>query len=189
MNRTSLRDRFFSDHPQPVCNDIRRQRYAQANEQTADDIRQRLAGAFASVEPTPHRSRRQREFLSAMRYGFIPGGRIHAAAGTSLAATLISCFVQPIAPQRQGRDAHGRPGVEAALREMASTLQMGGRAGVNLSDLPARSIAGHTSVSRMRSCKRLDPIHTDRMRLHTDGHGSFRPPSTLATPGWCSSIR
>lgn len=160
MNHTSLRDRLFSDHPQPVCDDIRRQRYAQANEQTADDIRQRLAGAFASVEPTPHRSRRQREFLSAMRCGFIPGGRIHAAAGTSLAATLINCFVQPIAAQRQGRDAHGRPGVEAALREMASTLQMGGGVGVNLSDLPARSIAGHTSG--------LDPVSVI-MKMESNG--------------------
>ena len=150
MNYTSPRDRFFTDHPQPVCDDIRRLRYAQANEQTADDIRKRLAGAFASVEPASHRSRRQHEFLSAMRCGFIPGGRIHAAAGTSMAATLINCFVQPMAPQRRGRDARGKPGVEEALREMASTLQMGGGVGVNLSGLPARSIAGYTSG--------LDPV-------------------------------
>ena len=73
-----------------------------------------------------------------MRGGFIPGGRIHAAAGTARDATLINCFVQPMAPLRHGRDALGRTGVEDALAEMAHTLRMGGGVGVNLSDLPAR---------------------------------------------------
>ncbi|MBU6189999.1 MAG: ribonucleoside-diphosphate reductase, adenosylcobalamin-dependent, partial [Betaproteobacteria bacterium] len=165
MNHTSLRDRLFTAPPQPVCDDIRRLRYAQANEQTADDIRRRLAQAFASVEPTPHRSLRQHEFLSAMRCGFIPGGRIHAAAGTQIAATLINCFVQPIAPQRRGRDERGRPGVEEALREMASTLQMGGGVGVNLSDLPARSMADHTSG--------LDPVSVI-MKMESNGRSLAR---------------
>ena len=160
MNHTALNDRLITDNHQPVCDDIRRLRYAQPGEQTADDIRQRLADALASVEQTSQRPRRRREFLSAMRRGFIPGGRIHAGAGTRLAATLINCFVQPMAPRRCGRDASGRPGVDDALREMASTLRMGGGVGVNLSDLPARAIAGHASG--------LDPVSVI-MKMESNG--------------------
>lgn len=160
MNHTALHDRLLTDNHQPVCDDIRRLRYAQPNEQTADDIRQRLAGALASVEQASHRPRRRREFLFAMRSGFIPGGRIHAGAGTTLAATLINCFVQPMAPRHYGRDARGRPGVDEALREMASTLRMGGGVGVNLSDLPARAIAGHASD--------LDPVSVI-MKMESNG--------------------
>jgi ribonucleoside-diphosphate reductase alpha chain len=38
----------------------------------------------------------EQRFMDALTSGFIPAGRIASAAGTTLGATLINCFVQPV---------------------------------------------------------------------------------------------
>ena len=146
---TRPRDREGDAEP-AICGEVRRTHYARPLERTVDDIRRRVARALAAGEPRGQRERWRTQFLQAMRRGFIPGGRINAGAGSSRNTTLINCFVQPIAAQRQGRDDSGRPGVDLALREIARTLRAGGGVGVNLSDLPA--------ATRDSDAAGLDPV-------------------------------
>ena len=114
---------------QEVTTDVLIEKYAKGEEQTAHDIRLRVARALASVEAPADRERWEGEFLWAMENGFVPAGRINSAAGTDLAATLINCFVQPIGDAVWGYEEHGAPGTYAALQAAAGTMGRGGGVG------------------------------------------------------------
>ncbi len=116
--------------PQECSTDVLLEKYAKGNERTAEDIRLRVARGLAQVEAQPERW--VEPFYQALANGFIPGGRINSAAGTELQATLINCFVQPVADSISGY-IDGVPGIFIALNEAAETMRRGGGVGYNFS--------------------------------------------------------
>jgi ribonucleoside-diphosphate reductase alpha chain len=112
---------------------VLRERYLAPGEHTVDDVRHRVAIALASVESPRKRADYADIFLQAMRAGFIPGGRIQAAAGLQTAATLINCFVQPVLPPMH------RAAWHEGVRQAMVTMAAGGGVGYDLSDLPPRN--------------------------------------------------
>ena len=117
-----LDDTRLSMPPQQVSVDVLEEKYAKGDERTVDDVRRRVAKALAAVEKEP--ARWEPVFFEALQNGFIPGGRINSAAGTTLAATLINCFVQPVGDS-VSEMTDGKPGIYAALMESAETMRRG----------------------------------------------------------------
>jgi len=110
------------------------EKYAKDGESTAGEVRVRVARALASVEPEAGRALWEAKFLEAQERGFIPAGRINSAAGTSLTATLINCFVQPVGDSIS-EIVDGRPGIYTALAEAAETMRRGGGVGYDFSSI------------------------------------------------------
>ncbi len=125
-----LDDTRLSMPPQQVSLDVLEEKYAKGDERTVDDVRRRVAKALAAIEEEP--ARWEPLFFEALQNGFIPGGRINSAAGTTLAATLINCFVQPVGDS-VSEMTDGKPGIYAALMEAAETMRRGGGVGYDFS--------------------------------------------------------
>jgi len=118
--------------PQEVSLDVLREKYAHGAERSIADVRRRVARALAALEPEASRAGHEARFLWAQEQGFVPAGRINAAAGRQLRATLINCFVQPVGDAITGLD-NGLPGIYTALAEAAETLRRGGGVGYDFS--------------------------------------------------------
>jgi ribonucleoside-diphosphate reductase alpha chain len=131
--------------PQTITRDILREKYAAPGEQDASAIRRRVARALAAPEVRPEYW--ERRFLAVQEAGFIPAGRIAAGAGRGLDATLISCFVQPVADSIGGA-LDGHPGIYPALEQAAQTLRRGGGVGYDFSALRPRGAPVHDTGSR-----------------------------------------
>ena len=119
---------------QPIARDVLLEKYAKGSESSTADIHRRVARALAEVEPASEREQYEGEFLAALQRGFIPAGRINSAGGTSIRATLINCFVQPVGDsvsQEQG----GKPSIYTALAQAAETMRRGGGVGYDFSRL------------------------------------------------------
>ncbi len=123
---------------QPISLDVLKEKYLKPGENGADDIYRRVARALASVEATARRVEFETIFLANMHAGAIGAGRIMSAAGTSIQATLINCFVQPVGDCIQGMDDEGYPGIYEALRESAETMRRGGGVGYDFSRIRPR---------------------------------------------------
>ncbi|MEO7742929.1 MAG: adenosylcobalamin-dependent ribonucleoside-diphosphate reductase [Usitatibacter sp.] len=117
---------------QPISREVLLEKYAKGGEITAAQVRARVARALAAVEPEARRAHWEARFLEAQENGFIPAGRINSAAGTSLTATLINCFVQPVGDSITEL-ADGKPGIYTALAEAAETMRRGGGVGYDFS--------------------------------------------------------
>ena len=124
--------------PQTICDDVLREKYLKPGETSADDVLRRVAKALASVEKPAQQAKYEALFLHNLRDGAIGAGRIMSAAGTSIQATLINCFVQPVGDCIQGIDADGYPGIYEALREAAETMRRGGGVGYDFSRIRPR---------------------------------------------------
>ena len=119
---------------QEIAGEVLIEKYAKDNERTVREVRMRVARALAAVEPLNKRAYWEKKFLETQERGFVPAGRINSAAGTTLAATLINCFVQPVGDSIT--EAHaGRPGIYTALAEAAETMRRGGGVGYDFSTI------------------------------------------------------
>jgi ribonucleoside-diphosphate reductase alpha chain len=117
---------------QPISREVLLEKYAKGAEATVADVRARVARALAAAEPEARRAHWEARFLEAQERGFIPAGRIDSAAGTSLTATLINCFVQPVGDSIS-EVVDGKPGIYTALAEAAETMRRGGGVGYDFS--------------------------------------------------------
>ena len=123
---------------QPISDDVLREKYLKAGETGVEDVFHRVARALASAEAEPLRAKYEALFLENLHAGAIGAGRIMSAAGTSIQATLINCFVQPVGDCIQGVDDEGYPGIYEALREAAETMRRGGGVGYDFSRIRPR---------------------------------------------------
>ncbi len=128
-------------------------RYRKGEQAIDEDIEatwQRVARALAAMESSnPHGW--EERFLEVLRgFGFVPGGRILAGAGTDRRVTLFNCFVMGIIED-------SIDGIFDALKQGALTMQQGGGVGYDFSTLrpkgtPAQAVGTIASgpVSFMR---------------------------------------
>lgn len=123
---------------QPISQDVLKEKYLKPGETGMEDIYRRVARALASVEAEAERAQHEALFLENLHAGAIGAGRIMSAAGTSIQATLINCFVQPVGDCIQGVDDGGHPGIYEALREAAETMRRGGGVGYDFSRIRPR---------------------------------------------------
>jgi ribonucleoside-diphosphate reductase alpha chain len=113
-----------------------------AAEASIQDTWRRVARALASVETeAPEWEHRFYALLDG--FGFLPGGRILAGAGTGRRVTLFNCFVMGVIEDSMD-------GIFDGLKEAAVTMQQGGGVGFDFSTLrpggtPARSVGGIAS--------------------------------------------
>ena len=119
---------------QGISREVLLEKYAKDGESLACEVRARVARALAAVEPESRRPHWEARFLETQERGFIPAGRINSAAGTSLTATLINCFVQPVGDSIT-EVVDGKPGIYTALAEAAETMRRGGGVGYDFSSI------------------------------------------------------
>ncbi|MDQ3024924.1 MAG: adenosylcobalamin-dependent ribonucleoside-diphosphate reductase [Pseudomonadota bacterium] len=119
---------------QAIAREVLLEKYAKGGEATVSEVRARVARALAMAEPESKRAPWEARFLEAQARGFIPAGRINSAAGTSLTATLINCFVQPVGDSIT-ETVDGKPGIYTALAEAAETMRRGGGVGYDFSSI------------------------------------------------------
>lgn len=151
---------------QPISEEVLREKYAKDGERSIDDVRRRVARALAAAEAPEQRASWEAAFLAAQEAGFVPAGRIASAAGTSLSATLINCFVQPVGDSI-AQEEEGFPGIYTALTEAAETMRRGGGVGYDFSRIRPRgawvgstqaNASGPVSYMRVfdRSCETVE---------------------------------
>ena len=129
------KDAMTSLNTQPISQDVLAEKYLAAGEQTAEDLFRRVSKALADQEKPELRAEWAEKFFQNMQAGAIGAGRIMAAAGLDTKATLINCFVQPVADATNGFDEHGNPGSYTALSQAAETMRRGGGVGYDFSNL------------------------------------------------------
>jgi ribonucleoside-diphosphate reductase alpha chain len=143
--------------PQAISQDVLAEKYLAPGEQTAEDLYRRVARALAAVEKEALRAHWEARFLANMKRGAIGAGRIMAAAGLQTQATLINCFVQPVADATNGFDAQGNPGIYTALAQAAETMRRGGGVGYDFSNLrPRGALVRGTNSLASGPCSFID---------------------------------
>jgi ribonucleoside-diphosphate reductase alpha chain len=141
-------DRAATLKDQEISAEVLLEKYAKGTEQDVADVRRRVAKALAAVEPEAKRAYWEQRFHEAQVAGFIPAGRINSAAGTTLQATLINCFVQPVGDSIT-EVTDGRPGIYTALSEAAETMRRGGGVGYDFSSI--RPVGAHVKGTQSRA--------------------------------------
>ena len=132
---------------QEIARDVLLEKYAKGGEASRSEVRARVARALAAAEPEAKRAQWEARFLEAQERGFIPAGRINSAAGTSLTATLINCFVQPVGDSIT-EVIDGKPGIYTALAEAAETMRRGGGVGYDFSSIRPEGALVRGTASR-----------------------------------------
>ncbi|MDP3617757.1 MAG: adenosylcobalamin-dependent ribonucleoside-diphosphate reductase, partial [Rhodoferax sp.] len=133
--------------PQQISEEVLLEKYGKGTEKTILDVNQRVARALAEIEAPEQRKQWEAKFLQALQSGFLPAGRIQSAAGTTLSATLINCFVQPVGDSIAHVE-DGHPGIYTALTEAAETMRRGGGVGYDFSRIrPHGAWVGSTQSS------------------------------------------
>lgn len=143
--------------PQAISQDVLAEKYLAAGEQSEQDLFERVAKALAAVEKPELQAHWQQQFLNNLQRGAIGAGRIMAAAGLDTKATLINCFVQPVADATNGFDAQGNPGIYTALSQAAETMRRGGGVGYDFSNLrPRGALVRGTNSHASGPCSFID---------------------------------
>ena len=119
---------------QEISTEVLLEKYAEIGELSVDDVRRRVARGLAQAELPEQRLKWEEAFFLAQQNGFIPAGRINSAAGLTIQATLINCFVQPVGDAISGVS-NGRPGIYDALQQAAETMRRGGGVGYDFSSI------------------------------------------------------
>ena len=132
---------------QEISGEVLIEKYAKGQERSVEDVRRRVARALAMAETEDKRAQWEAKFYDAQERGFIPAGRINSAAGTTLTATLINCFVQPVGDSIT-EVVDGRPGIYTALAEAAETMRRGGGVGYDFSSIRPQGALVHGTMSR-----------------------------------------
>jgi ribonucleoside-diphosphate reductase alpha chain len=148
--------------PQQVTVDVLSEKYLKGAETTADELFIRVAAGIAKAEKTPELVAVWTDkFLQNLRNGAIGAGRIMAAAGTDIKATLANCFVQPVGDCFQGLDSDGLPGIFDALRQAGETMRRGGGVGYNFSAIrPKGALVKGTLSDASGPCSFMDVFDT-----------------------------
>jgi len=150
VDSTNLSEKTKALAPLPeqeISGEVLIEKYAKGQERTAEDVRRRVARALAMAEAEDRRAHWEAKFHDAQERGFIPAGRINSAAGTTLTATLINCFVQPVGDSIT-EIVDGRPGIYTALAEAAETMRRGGGVGYDFSSIRPQGALVHGTMSR-----------------------------------------
>ena len=151
---------------QPISEEVLLEKYGKGDEKSILDVNQRVARALAAAELPEQQKQWEAKFMHALQSGFLPAGRIQSAAGTTLSATLINCFVQPVGDSIAHVE-DGHPGIYTALTEAAETMRRGGGVGYDFSRIRPRgawvgstqsSASGPVSYMRVfdRSCETVE---------------------------------
>ena len=119
---------------QEISIEVLLEKYAEPGEHSVEDVRRRVARGLAQAEKPEHRAHFEEIFFAAQENGFVPAGRINSAAGLTIQATLINCFVQPVGDAISGT-CDGRPGIYDALQQAAETMRRGGGVGYDFSSI------------------------------------------------------
>jgi ribonucleoside-diphosphate reductase alpha chain len=119
---------------QEISIEVLLEKYAEPGETTVQDVRRRVARGLAEAEKPEQRAHWEEVFFLAQENGFVPAGRINSAAGLSIQATLINCFVQPVGDAISGVT-DGKPGIYDALQQAAETMRRGGGVGYDFSSI------------------------------------------------------
>ena len=132
---------------QEISSEVLVEKYAKGPERTVEEVRRRVARALAAAESEDKRAHWEAKFLEAQERGFVPAGRINSAAGTTLTATLINCFVQPVGDSIT-EVVDGKPGIYTALAEAAETMRRGGGVGYDFSSIRPKGALVRGTMSR-----------------------------------------
>jgi len=132
---------------QAISSEVLVEKYAKGAERTVEEVRRRVARALAAAESEDRRAHWEAKFLDAQERGFVPAGRINSAAGTTLTATLINCFVQPVGDSIT-EVVDGKPGIYTALAEAAETMRRGGGVGYDFSSIRPKGALVRGTMSR-----------------------------------------
>jgi ribonucleoside-diphosphate reductase alpha chain len=119
---------------QEISIEVLLEKYAEADEKSVQDVRRRVARGLAQAEKPEQRAKWEEAFFLAQENGFVPAGRINSAAGLTIQATLINCFVQPVGDAISGT-VDGKPGIYDALQQAAETMRRGGGVGYDFSSI------------------------------------------------------
>lgn len=143
--------------PQAISQDVLAEKYLAEGEQSEQELFARVAKALAAVEAPELQAYWEQQFAANLARGAIGAGRIMAAAGLDTKATLINCFVQPVADATNGFDAQGNPGIYTALSQAAETMRRGGGVGYDFSNLrPRGALVRGTNSLASGPCSFID---------------------------------